>query len=74
MACIICVEDRGHDKDLLLGDAQQVVVVGGSGNDRASGAIQIGRLVDDDRRITGTGDDGTFAGIRVRRGPRRVRP
>ena len=54
------VEDRGDDEDFLLADAQQVVVVGRAGDDRAGGVVEVGGLIDDDRRIARPGDDGAL--------------
>ena len=51
------IEDRIDSEDFLFGDAQQVVVIGPTLNDAPCGTVEIGRLVDDDRRITRSGDD-----------------
>ena len=44
-------------EDLLLGDAEQVVVVGAALDDAAGGAVEVGRFIDDDGRIARPGDD-----------------
>ena len=55
------VEDAGDDEHFLLGDAQQVVVVRAAVNDAAGGVVEIGRFIDDDRRIARPGDDRPLA-------------
>ena len=65
------VEHTRHDEHLLLGDAEEIVVVGGAGDDRPRGPVEVGRLVDDDRRIAGAGDDRPLA--RFERGLRHGR-
>ena len=54
------VEDLLDGEDFLFADAEQVVVVGGPLDDRAGGVFQVGRFVDDDRRIARAGDDRPF--------------
>ena len=51
------VEDLGHGEDLLLADAEQVVVERSADDDRLGGVLQAGGRVDDDRRIARAGDD-----------------
>ena len=55
------IGDRGDDEDFLLADAEQVVVEGSALDDASRGAIEIGRLVDDDRRIARTAGDHALA-------------
>jgi mannose/fructose/N-acetylgalactosamine-specific phosphotransferase system component IIC len=38
---------------LLLGDAQEIIVVGAALDDASRGAVEVGGFVDDDRRIAG---------------------
>ena len=57
----ICVEHLADDEDFFLGDAEQIVVVGGPLDDRPGGAVQVGRFVDDDRRIARPGHDRPLA-------------
>ena len=64
---------RLDDEDFFLGDAQQVVVVGRAGDDGPGGAVEVGRFVDDDRRIARPGDDGPLAAAAWRLAPRPVR-
>ena len=54
------VKDRLDSEDFLLADAQQVVVVSGSNNDRASGVVDVSGLVNNDRRVARAGDDRSF--------------
>ena len=61
IAAIISSKTLGDDEDFLLGDAEQVVVVRAALNDAAGGVVEIGRFVDDDRRIARPGDDGPLA-------------
>ena len=68
IAAIMRVEDLFDDEDFLFGDAQQVVVVGAALDDRAGGAIQVGRFIDDDRRIARPGDDRPFRLLHGRAG------
>ena len=51
------VEDLGHGEDLLLADAEQVVVERPADDDRLGRVVQAGGGVDDDRRIARPGDD-----------------
>ena len=51
------VEDLGDGEDLLLADAEQVVVERRPGDDRLGGVLEAGGRVDDDRRIARPGDD-----------------
>ena len=55
------VEDVGDGEDLLLPDAQQVVVERGAFDDRLGGVLQAGGLVDDDGRVAGAAADGALA-------------
>ena len=73
MAAIEVVEDGSDGEDLLLGDAQQVVVVGTALDDRAGGAVEVGRFIDDHGRIAGPGDDGPLAPAAWPPGPRPAR-
>ena len=57
MAAISAIENLLDGEDLLLGDAQQVVVVGAALDDAAGGAIEVGRFIDHHRRIARPGDD-----------------
>ena len=57
IAASISSKTLGDDEDFLLADAEQVVVVRAALDDRAGGAVEVGRLVDDDRRIARPGDD-----------------
>ena len=57
MADSIAIEHLADDEHFLLGDAEQIVVVGGALDDRTGGAVQVGRFVDDDGRIARPGDD-----------------
>ena len=59
------------DEDLFFGNAQQVIVITATGNDAARCPVQIGRLVNDDRRITRPGDNSSFSGIERRASDRR---
>ena len=51
------VEHLLDDEHLLLGDAQEVVVVAAALDDRPGGAIEVGGFVDDDGRVARPGDD-----------------
>ena len=42
---------------MFVGDAEQVVVEGGTLDDRAGGAVEVGGFIDDDGRIARPGDD-----------------
>ncbi len=55
------VEDAIDAEDLLFADAQKVVVVGGSFDDRRRGVLQAGGFIDHDRRISRPGDDRPLA-------------
>ena len=57
MAASIASNTWFDDEHFLLGDAQQVVVVGGAEDDRAGGAVQVGRFIDDDGRVARPGHD-----------------
>ena len=67
------VEDLVDDEDFLLGDAEQIVVVRAALDDRAGGAVEIGRFIDDDRRIARPGDDRPLARCSSPPGPRPAR-
>ncbi len=60
------VEDAFDDEDFLFGDAQQVVVVRTPLDDALGGVVQIGRLVDDHRRVARAGNDRSFAAVQRR--------
>ncbi len=47
------VKHAGDYEDFFLGDTQQVVVVGSALNDASSSEIQIRRLIDHHRRVSG---------------------
>ena len=49
------------DEHFFLGDAEQIVVVRAALDDASRGAIQIGRFIDDHRRIARPGDDRPLA-------------
>ena len=51
------VEDIGDGEDLLLADAEQVVVERGPVDDRLRRVVEAGRGIDDDRRIARPRDD-----------------
>ena len=52
------IEDLGHGEDLLLADAEQVVVERAAHDDRLGRVVQAGRAIDDDRGIARSGHDG----------------
>ena len=66
------VARRRDAEHFLLGDAQQVVVVGGALDDALRGVVEVGRFVDDDRRIAGAGDDRPLAAVERRAGDGRA--
>ncbi len=72
IAASIASNTLADDEDFLLGDAEQVVVVGAAVNDRPGGVVEIGRLVDDDRRIARPGDDRPLADLQRRPGDGRA--
>ena len=53
-------------EDFLLADAEEVVVVGAALDDRLGGVVQVGGLIDDDRRIARPGDDRPLLGSQRR--------
>jgi hypothetical protein len=55
------VGDGLHREDLLLQDADDVVVEGGARDDVAARAVEVGSLIDHDRRIAGASADGALA-------------
>ena len=57
------VSNGGDDENLLLADAEKVVVVGSALDDRAGGGIEVGGFVNDHGRISWAGADGTLAGF-----------
>ena len=57
------VSDGGDDENLLLADAEKVVVVGSALDDRAGGGIEVGGFVNDHGRISRAGADSTLAGL-----------
>ena len=66
------VGDGSDGKDLLLADAENVVVEAAPVDDVACGLGQIGRFIDDHRRIARAGDDGLFGA--AQRGLGHARP
>ena len=66
------VEDLGDGEDLLLADAEQVVVERAAGDDRSGRVLEAGGRVDDDRGIARPGDDRPL--LARQGGPRDGRP
>ena len=62
------VEHAGHHEHLLLADAEEIVVVGRARDDRPGGVVEVGRIVDDDRRIAGAGHDRPLGRLQSRPG------
>ena len=54
------IEDRFDSEDFFLTNAQQVVVVGRSGDDRPGSVIDVSSFVDNDWRVARTSDDRSF--------------
>ncbi len=60
------IHDAGDDEDFFFSDAEQIVVVCTALDDAARRAIEIGRLVHHNRRISGASDNSALA--RLQRG------
>jgi hypothetical protein len=54
------IEDGIDDENFFFRQAKEVVVVSAAQNHRASRAVEVGRFVDDDRRVPRPGDDGAL--------------
>jgi hypothetical protein len=62
------VENRFHDEHFLLSNTQQVVVVCRALDDATGRSIEVGRFIDNYRRVAWTGDNRSLAAIQ--RSPR----
>ncbi len=54
------IENGGNGKDFLFADTKEIVVIGRAGDDGTRGIVEIGRFIDNHRRIARPGNDGAF--------------